>query len=40
MPLSFLFFSGKYKYNLEVYALIKEVVILKLVVVKIEVAVI
>ena len=40
MPLWFLFFSGKYKYNLEVYALIKEVVILKLVVVKIEVAVI
>ena len=40
MPLWFLFIPGKYKYNLEVYALIKEVVILKLVVVKIEVAVI
>ena len=40
MPLWFLFFPGKYKYNLEVYALIKEVVILKLVVVKMEVAVI
>ena len=40
MPLWFLFFPGKYKHNLEVYALIKKVVILKLVVVKIEVAVI
>lgn len=37
MPLWCLFFPGKYKYNLEVYALIKEVVILKLVVVKMEV---
>ena len=40
MPIWFLFFPGKYKYNLEVYALIKEVVVLKLVVVKIDVAVI
>ena len=40
MPLWFLLFPGKYKHNLEVYALIKEVVILKLVVVKIEVAMI